>query len=54
MVVLDRDEFAAALGEGLDPAEAAAAEAALAEVREMARVGAPPFRFAAVRPVGQS
>ncbi|MGH2346155.1 MAG: DUF402 domain-containing protein [Chloroflexota bacterium] len=53
MVVLDRDEFEAAQGEGLDRAEAAGAEAALAEVRAMARAGAPPFRFAAARHGGR-
>jgi protein associated with RNAse G/E len=53
MVELDRDEFEAAQGGGLDPAEAAAAEAALAEVREMAQSGTPPFRFTAVRPPGR-
>ncbi len=52
MVELDRDEFDAAQGAGLDPAEAAAAEAALAEVREMARMAVSPFRFAAMPPVG--
>jgi predicted RNA-binding protein associated with RNAse of E/G family len=54
MVELDRDEFEAAQGEGLDPGEAAAAEAALAELREMAHSGASPFRFAADRSVGRS
>lgn len=54
LVELDRDEFDTARGEGLDPAEAAAAEAALAELREMARLAVPPFRFAATRPRGQS
>jgi predicted RNA-binding protein associated with RNAse of E/G family len=53
MVELDRDEFEKAQAAGLDPAEAQVAEAALAEVREMARLGTPPFRFAAP-PLGQS
>jgi protein associated with RNAse G/E len=54
MVELDRDEFEVAQAEGLDAAEARAAEAALAEVREMARIGAPPFRFAGHRSVGRN
>jgi protein associated with RNAse G/E len=54
MVELDRDEFEKAQAAGLDPAEAQVAEAALAEVRELARLGTPPFRFAATPPLGQS
>lgn len=52
MVVLDRDEFEAARAEGLDPAEAATAEAALAEVQAMAEARLPPFRFMAASLAG--
>jgi len=43
MTVLDREEFETARHEGLEPADAAAAEAALAEVQAMARAGTFPF-----------
>ncbi|MGH2410947.1 MAG: DUF402 domain-containing protein [Chloroflexota bacterium] len=46
MSVLDQEEFEAARHEGLDPADAAAAETALAEVWAMARTATPPFRYA--------
>ncbi|HXT34476.1 MAG TPA: DUF402 domain-containing protein [Chloroflexota bacterium] len=48
VAVLDREEFETARHEGLDPREATAAEAALAEVQAMARAGVFPFRSTGV------
>jgi predicted RNA-binding protein associated with RNAse of E/G family len=53
MEVLDRAEVEAAQDEGLDRAEAAAAEAALTELRALVRSGAAPFRFVAADHGGQ-
>ncbi|HVC80452.1 MAG TPA: DUF402 domain-containing protein [Chloroflexota bacterium] len=54
MTVLDREEIETARHEGLDPADATAAEMALAEVQAMARAGVFPFRSTGAPVTGPS